>query len=182
VRIVRRGLRGALAQLIGRRLTGALVASAAVCLIAATPPPTTPPAGNSLTKAQMEAMLPKSALHTAFVVSTNKLGQVTNAKAKTLSKNANFNVQTYGNALQMYIRTSPTTAISGLYTITYDYDPKTRKIARGVALVHAGGVDANAKGAALVMIEDAHKEAAAAAAKAKHASPKPHASATAHAR
>jgi hypothetical protein len=160
--------------LIGRGLTAALVASGAFFLLAAS----TPPPGNALTKAQMESLLPKTALHTAFVVSTNNLGQVTNAKPKTLSKNANFNVQTYGNALQAFIRTDAGTAIAGLYTLSYSYDPKSRRIARSVALIHAGGVDPNAKGAALVMMDAAHKDAVAAAAKAKHAAPAPRAPAT----
>jgi hypothetical protein len=80
----------------------------------------------------------------------------------------------------MFIRTSPTTATPGLYTVTYSYDPKTHTIGRSVALLHAGGVDPNARGAALVMMEAARKDAAAAAAKAKHAGAAPHASATAH--
>ena len=156
----------------------ALVASGAVFLIAATPAPSgSPPAGNSLTRAQMQSLLPKTPLQTVYVVATNKLGQVTNAKPKTLSKNANFNVQTYGNALQAFIRTDDGKAVPGQYTLTYNYSPKTGHIARTVALVHAGGVDVDAKGAALVMMDAAQKQAAAAAAKAKHASPAPHASA-----
>jgi len=170
--------------LIGRNAAALLLASGAFFLLAATPPPKLPVGGNALTKAQMEALLPKVRLHTVYVVAVNKLGQVTNAKAMSLSKNVTFNVQTYGNALQAFIRTSDGTAISGLYTLTYDYDPKTRGIARSVALMHAGGVDPNAKGAALVMMDaakkQAEKEAAAAAAKAKHSAPAPHASAGHH--
>jgi hypothetical protein len=181
LRIVRRGVRGALAELIGRNAAALLLASGAFFLLAATPPPKLPVGGNALTKAQMESMLPKVPLHTVYVVAINKLGQVTNAKAKTLSKNLTFNVQTYGNALQAFIRTSDGTAIPGLYTLSYEYEPKTRRIERTVALMHAGGVDANAKGAALVMMDaakkQAEKEAALAAAKAKHPAPAPHASA-----
>jgi hypothetical protein len=164
--------------LIGGRLLAALAASGAVLLLAATPAPNAePPAANALTRAQMEALLPKVALHTAYVVAVNKYGQVTNAKAKTVSKDASFNMQTYGNALQAFIRTPDGKAVSGIYTLTYDYNPKTKKIARSAALVQAGGVNPDTEGAALVMMDAARKEAAAAAAKAKHASPAPHASA-----
>jgi len=168
--------------LIGRSFPAALAACAALALLAATPAPkpSLPPTANSLTKAQMEALAPKVPLHTVYVVSTNKLGQVTNAKGQTLSKDKLFNVQTYGNALQAFIRTEDGSAISGLYTLTYDYNPADKRVTRTVALVHAGGVDANAEGAALVMMEAARKEAAAAAAKATHATPAPHASATHH--
>jgi hypothetical protein len=162
--------------LIRRRTLAALVASA-IWLIGASPAPT-PPAENHLTAAQMKAMLPKTALHTEYVVAVNKLGQVTGAKAKTLSKDKNFNVETYGNALQAFIRTEDGKAISGLYSLDYDYNPTTSRISRSVALIHEGGVNPDAKGAALVMLDAARKEAAAAAAKAKRPAPVP--TATAH--
>jgi hypothetical protein len=98
---------------------------------------------------------------------------VTGAKAVKLSTDHTYNLQTYGNALQTFIRTEDGKADPGVYKLTYDYDPKTQKISREVALVKLGGVDPNAKGAALVMMDAAKKEAAAAAAKAKH-SPAPH--------
>jgi hypothetical protein len=164
--------------LIGRYALAALVASGAVMLLAATPPPM--PVGNALTGAQLEALMPKVPLHTVYTVSTNKLGQVTNVKPKTLSKDRSFNVQTYGNAVQAFIRTEDGKATPGIYTLTYDYAPKTHRIARSVALVSAGGVNPDAKGEALVLMDLARKEAAAAAAKTKHASPAPHAPAPQH--
>ncbi len=147
-------------------------------LLAATPPPL--PVGNALTGAQLEALMPKVPLRTVYTVSTNKLGQVTNVKPKTLSKDRSFNVQTYGNAVQAFIRTEDGKATPGLYTLTYDYTPKTHRIARSVALVSAGGVNPNAEGEALVLMDLARKEAAAAAAKTKHASPAPRAPAAQH--
>ncbi len=183
---VRRRVRRALTQLIGRRAVAVLAAAGTIVLGAMTPafaatpsPKPTSPAENSLTKAQMEALAPKTALHTEFIVNTNKLGQVTGAKATKESKDPNFNLQTYGNALQTFIRTDDGKAVPGVYKLTYDYDPKTRRIRRDVALVHEGGVDENAEGAALVMMDAAKKEAAAAAAAAKakqHPSPAPKAS------
>jgi hypothetical protein len=173
LRVVPRGLRGALTQLSARRLAAVLLASSAFGLIAASPPPHEAPVANALTKAQMEALLPKTALRTIYVVDVNKFGQVTGAKPQVKSKDANFNIQTYGNALQAFIRTPDDKAISGVYTLTYDYSPKTRKIDRSVALVHPGGVNPDAEGAALVMIDAVKKQqAAAAAAAAKAAAPK----------
>jgi hypothetical protein len=181
---VRRGVRRPLAQLIDRTRAVALTLFGTLALLAATPAPhpsgPTPPAANSLTKAQMQAMLPKAPLHTQYLVSTNKYGQVINAKATAQSKDHTFNMQTYGNALQAFIRTEDGKAISGVYTLTYDYDPKTTNIKRQVALVHPGGVDPNTEGAANVMMDTAKKEAAAQAAKAKQASPEPHPSPSAH--
>ncbi len=123
----------------------------------------------------MEALAPKTALHTVYTVTTNKLGQVTGVKATKRSKDNTFNLQTYGNALQSFIRTEDGKAIPGTYTLTYDYNPQTRRVHRNVALVHAGGVNENAEGAALVMMDVARREAAAAAKArhAAHASPSP---------
>jgi hypothetical protein len=155
--------------LIHRWLPVALLGSAIVLLGATpAPKPSGPPEANHLTGAQMRALLPKVALHTEYVVAVNKLGQVSGAQAKVQSKDKTFNVQTYGNALQAFIRTEDGKAISGVYRLTYDYHPKDGRISRDVALVHAGGVDPDAEGAALVMVDAARKEAAAAAAKAKH--------------
>jgi hypothetical protein len=148
----------------------AALLGSAIVLLGSTPAPkpSGPPDANHLTAAQMRALLPKVALHTEYIVAVNKLGQVSGAKAKVQSKDKTFNVQTYGNALQAFIRTEDGHAISGVYSLSYDYHPKDGRISRAVALVHAGGVDPDAKGAALVMVDAARKEAAAAAAKAKH--------------
>jgi hypothetical protein len=129
-------------------------AFAALALIAAAP--AAPP----------KPVLPKVPLHTEFVVSVNKLGQVTNVLSGKLSKDRGYNVQTYGNAQQVFIRTPDDHALAGRYRLSYDYDPKTLRIHRGVTLLRAGGVDPNAEGLALKMLDDARKhdlQAAAAA-------------------
>ncbi len=113
--------------------------------------------------------LPDVPLHTEVVVEVNKKGQVVRVKATKPCKIQSFNLQTYGNALQMWIRkcrtegnTTSCTAETGLYRVTYDYDPRTQSVTRRVALISAGGTWANDEGAANVMIEMAQKQAEAA--------------------
>jgi hypothetical protein len=120
-------------------------AVAAFALLAATPPPA------------LKALLPKVALHTEFVVAVNKLGQVTKILSLKPSKDRTYNLQTGGNALQAFIRTPDGKAVPGTYRLTYDYNPKTALVHRGVALIHAGGVNPNAQGAVNVMLEDVKK-------------------------
>jgi hypothetical protein len=117
---------------------------------AATPPP--PP----------HITLPNVPLHTEIVVEVNKLGQVVRVKSAKTCKVQAFNIQTIGNALQMWIRKPDGSATVGLYRVSYDYDPKTQKVARSIALVTAGGSWGNDPGAANVMIENARKQAQAA--------------------
>jgi hypothetical protein len=101
-------------------------------------------------------------LHSEVVVEVNKKGQVVRVKSTKPSKIQSFNLQTYGNALQMWIRHPDGTAQVGLYRVTYDYDPKTQDITRRVSLVSIGGSWGNQEGAANVMMEMARKQAAAA--------------------
>ncbi len=103
--------------------------------------------------------LPAIGLHSEVVVEVNKKGQVVRVKSTKPSKVRSFNVQTFGNALQMWIRKPDGTAQVGLYRITYDYNPKTTGVTRHVSLVSAGGSWANDEGAANVMIGIAHKQA-----------------------
>jgi hypothetical protein len=119
---------------------------------AATPAPKAPPAAAQIT-------LPNAPLHTEYVVEVNKQGQVVRVKSSKVSKVVTFNVQTYGNALQMWIRKPDGTATVGLFRVTYDYDPKTRKVNRNVAIVSEGGSWGNEEGAANVMMETAKREA-----------------------
>jgi hypothetical protein len=146
-------------------------ALAALTLIAATPAPVKTPYRIDVTKIQPKALLPKGPLHTEYIVAINKLGQVTKIVSGKPSKDKTFNLQTVGNALQAFIRTPDDKAIPGTYRLTYDYNPQTTRVRRDVALVHAGGVDPNARGAALKMMDDvqkfakAHPAAAAAAEK-----------------
>jgi hypothetical protein len=135
-----------------------LATSIALPVAAATPTPAPTP------KAWKSGELPKLPpipLHSEFTVEVNAKGQVVRIKTAKGTGNVApfFNAQTYGNALQMWIRHPDGTAEAGLYKVTYDYNPKTRKIKRGVALLQAGGSWANDPGAATEMIQTANREA-----------------------
>lgn len=103
--------------------------------------------------------LPKIALHTEVTVEVNKRGQVVRITTTKPCKVNTFNVQTFGNALQMWIRRPDGTAQVGLYRVTYDYNPATKNVARHVSLVKLGGNWGDSPGAATVMIENARKQA-----------------------
>jgi hypothetical protein len=104
--------------------------------------------------------LPTVPLHTEAVVEVNKKGQVVRIKSTKNCKIQSFNIQTFGNALQMWIRRPNGTAQVGLYRVSYDYNPKTHGVTRSIALVSAGGDWGDEEGAANVMIENARKQAA----------------------
>ncbi len=116
--------------------------------------------------------LPKVALHTEVVVEVNKMGQVVRVKSTKQCKVQSFNIQTFGNALQMWIRRPDGSAQVGLYRVTYDYNPKTRGVTRKISLVSAGGTWGNDEGAANVMINNAKKQALEARRKAEEESNK----------
>lgn len=113
---------------------------------------------------------PKEKLHAEYVVEVNKKGQVVKIKSGKGTKYGSFNAQTYGNALQMWIRHPDGTAVVGLYRVTYDYNPSNHHVVRHFALVSKGGSWANSEGAANVMMDTAKKEAAEAR---KHPQPSP---------
>ncbi len=138
--------------------------------VAATPAPVKSPYRIDVTKIQPKALLPKVPLHTEYVVAINKLGQVTRIVSGKVSKDRTYNLQTYGNALQAFIRTPDGKVVPGRYLLTYDYSPKTTRVHRDVTLVSAGGVDANAEGAVYRMMDDVDKHAPK---KSKPASPAP---------
>ena len=127
----------------------------AFLLVAATPAP------RAGVNAMVPPNVPKVPLHTEFIVELNSKGQVVKAVHGTFSKDGYFNAHTYGNVLQMWIRTADNTAIVGLYKVWYDYDPKTKKISRDQSLVKAGGDWGNQPGAATTMVNDANAEEAA---------------------
>lgn len=110
---------------------------------------------------------PKEKLHAEYLVEVNKKGQVVRIKSGKATKYGTFNAQTFGNALQMWIRKPDGSAEVGLYRVSYDYDPSNHHVERRVALVSQGGSWADAEGAADVMMDTAKKEAAAAQAAAK---------------
>ncbi|HEX4013048.1 MAG TPA: hypothetical protein VHX17_04050 [Candidatus Cybelea sp.] len=130
-------------------LLALLLLAGAVPLVAASPTPA-PVA---------RPVLPKIPLHTEVVVEVNKHGQVVRVKSTKPCKVQTFNLQTFGNALQMWIRKPDGSATVGLYRVTYDYDPKTQKVARRIALISAGGTWGNDEGAANVMMDTARKQA-----------------------
>ncbi|HTV73814.1 MAG TPA: hypothetical protein VME66_08935 [Candidatus Acidoferrales bacterium] len=103
--------------------------------------------------------MPTTVLHTDFLVDTNRKGQVTRVRSGTGSSNARFNLMTYGNALQTFIRTPSGGAVAGIFRLDYDYSPTTGAVRRTVTLVRAGGVDPNAIGAVFAMLQDAHRHA-----------------------
>ncbi|MGD0967045.1 MAG: hypothetical protein ABR949_02060 [Candidatus Aquilonibacter sp.] len=104
---------------------------------------------------------PKVAEHAEFLVEVNKKGQVvriTHAKG-TGDKDQIFNAWTYGNVSQIWIRHPDGSAEVGLYRVTYDYDPHTKKITRHQYLVQPGGDWGNEEGRADVIMETAEREA-----------------------
>lgn len=103
--------------------------------------------------------LPNKVLHSEFTVEVNNKGQVVSAKTVKPSHWQSFDAQTYGNVLQMWIRHPDGSAEVGLYKITYDYSPVTKKVRRGVTLVKPGGDWGDKQGAADQMIDIANKEA-----------------------
>lgn len=123
----------------------------------ATPPPkASAPVRIDITKIQPKALLPKKKVHTEFVVEVNRKGQVSRVRSGVRSSDTKYNEITYGNALQIWIRTPDGHAISGTYRVTYDFNPKNGMLLREVSLLHAGGVNPDAQGAALEMMSHAH--------------------------
>jgi hypothetical protein len=153
---VRRRFRRPLTQLSATR-SALLAAIGILALLGATPAPAPSALRIDVTKLQSRTLLPKTALHTEFVVEVNKLGQVTRVRSGKSSKDQAFNAQTYGNALQAFIRKPDGSVVVGSYRLTYDYNPKTERVRRDVALVKAGGVNPNAKSAVEDMEEVARR-------------------------
>lgn len=123
---------------------------------AATPAPSAP---DHPSAAVPTLHLPNEPLHAELLVEVNKKGQVVRVKSGNGSKNGIFNTQTYGNALQMWIRKPDGSADVGLYKVTYDYDPKTKTVSRAISLVSLGGSWGDEEGAANAMINTAIREA-----------------------
>ncbi len=130
------------------------VGAPALAAVKATPQPH-PPIPTKLPK------MPAIPLHTEFLVEVNAKGQVVHVVKRVGSKIPMYNLWTYGNVLQMWIRHPDGTAEVGLYKVTYDYNPKTHSIRRIPSLVKAGGNWGNEEGAADHMIDIAREEAAA---------------------
>ena len=137
-------------------VAAALLAAISPALAAAQTPP---PGAIDVKALQPKELFPKTKLHTEFVVEVNKMGQVARVRSGKSCNYPPFNAQTYGNALQTFIRTPDGHAVSGLYRLSYDYDPSSQRVRRDVALVHAGGVNPNAHGAVNDMNDIARRNA-----------------------
>ncbi len=101
--------------------------------------------------------LPTVALHTEFNVEINHMGQIVRVKSGKECSWPSFNAQTYGNVLQIFVRHPDGTATVGMYKITYDYNPKTQNVIRGVHLLSVGGDWADEQGAANQMMDQDRK-------------------------
>jgi hypothetical protein len=149
VRFVRRSLRCSVTELIVRSKVLRVIALVAVALMMSSSPAraqTAPAPHPSATP-----VLPKVPLHGEVFVETNKLGQVSRITSIKPSQDKGFNTEIYGNAAQAFIRTPNGDAVPGLYRLSYDYDPATKKLRRSVDLVKSGGVNPEAPGMVTVL-------------------------------
>jgi hypothetical protein len=135
-----------------------LACSSAAGAATPTPQPSLPERIN-VEQLQPRSIAPKVKLHVELIVEINKLGQVTRVRSIKPSHDQAFDAHAYGNALQAFIRTPDDTVILGSYRLTYDYDPVTLRVHRDVELVHRGGVNPNAQGAALALLAIARRSA-----------------------
>lgn len=101
---------------------------------------------------------PNRHLHVELLVEINKHGQVVRVDHGTLSGDRTFDTMALGNAMQMWIRRPDGSAETGLFRVTYDYNPKTHAVTRVPSLVKAGGSWANKPGAATLIIADARRQ------------------------
>jgi hypothetical protein len=124
---------------------------------AATPLPSPSEMRVDVTKLQQNIPLPKTKLHSEFVVEVNRKGQVVRVRSGKSSGNAAYNAQTYGNALQAFIRKPDGSVVIGSYRLTYDFNPATGRVRRDVSLVKAGGVNPDARSAVEDMEEVAKR-------------------------
>jgi len=133
------------------------IAALALALITLLFPAATFAQGMRVVKAHSLPVPPRTALRTTFNVEVNAKGQIVRVKSGKSSKDEMFNAQTYGNVLQMWIRHPDGAATVGLYRVTYNYDPRTKHIARSIQLLSAGGSWGNAQGAANQMMGLVHQ-------------------------
>ena len=168
MRSVRRFVRGNLAELIAPRPGRGLLLLLALLLLfpvaARAVTPTPHPVMTTFKIRITPPPYPKIAMHADYTVEVNRKGQVTRVRSVRPSKIPGFDALTYGNTLQAFIRTPDGRAIAGVYRLSYDYSPKTKKVHRGVELLQAGGVNPDAPGAVDVeLAKDAKRRAADAA-------------------
>jgi hypothetical protein len=94
--------------------------------------------------ASPESTVPVHAIrgrHARYVVEVNAKGQVSKVRERSRSRYPQLDAATYGNVVQIFVRTKDGRAVAGVYRVSYDYNPKTKLIQRHVKLLHAGGVD-----------------------------------------
>jgi len=142
---------------LGAALATAILGSASVAAPSPGPAAPAPAPQSDLTKFQPR--YPKTPQQTRYVVEVNAKGQVSGVRSGTRSTDPRFDAVTHGNVVQTFIRRSDGKAISGLYRVSYDYDPKTQLVKRTVALLHAGGVNATAPGLVDVYAEASQRAA-----------------------
>ena len=127
-----------------------------VLALAATPKPKPSPR-------EIQVHLPNIPLHAEYTVEVNSRGQIVRVTGgKGDNKYPFWNAQTYGNVLQMWIRHPDGTATVGRYRVSFDYDPHSKLVHRGIKLLAMGGNWANETGAADAMVQEAKDEAQAA--------------------
>jgi hypothetical protein len=101
---------------------------------------------------------PNKPLHVQLLVEVNRHGQVVRVAHGSLSGDRAFDTMTLGNAMQMWIRRPDGSAETGLYRVTYDYNPRTHDVARVPTLLKSGGNWADRQGAATLIIQDARRQ------------------------
>jgi hypothetical protein len=109
-----------------------------------------------VTKIQPKSLLPKRKEHQEYDVEINRFGQVARVRKERGNGDPTFNAQTYGNALQTFIRTPDGHVVLGTYRLTYDFDPKTARVRRDVTLLSQGGVNPDAQGAVSDLLSKIH--------------------------
>jgi hypothetical protein len=115
-------------------------------------------AGQAKPQPMPTPVYPNKHLHARLLVEVNKRGQVVRVAHGTLSGDRAVDTIWLGNAMQMWIRKPDGTAITGLYSVTYDYDPRTHVVTRVPQLLKPGGSWANKPGAATSIIADAKRQ------------------------
>jgi hypothetical protein len=79
--------------------------------------------------------------HARYVVEVNAKGQVSKVRSRSRSRYPSLDAVTYGNVVQIFVRTKDGRSVAGVYRVSYDYNPKTKLVQRHVRLLKSGGVD-----------------------------------------
>ena len=68
--------------------------------------------------------------HVRYVVEVNAKGQVSKVRLRGRSGDPRFDAVTYGNVVQIFVRTKDGRSIAGVYRVSYDISPKTHLVQR----------------------------------------------------